>query len=84
MTMLQLVPPSLGDPVVVYDIMREAGNRLIAAILENVTHGGMDDPAIREVRAVRAELRAVPLDDLAAQTAKTEELVERERQMRAA
>lgn len=80
--MLDTKTSTTEDPVVVYDVMREAGNRLIAAILENTADGGLNDPAIQAVRDVRAELRAVPVNDIQAQHDKTNDLVMRERQMR--
>jgi len=55
------------DPVVIYDTMREAANRLVSVYAERVTFGGMDDPAIQEIRAIRAQTLAVDTRDIAAQ-----------------
>lgn len=61
------------DPVVVYDMMREAANRLCAFYARQVTAGGLGDPAIGEIRAVWAEVNAVDTRDLEAQRAATAE-----------
>lgn len=54
------------DPVAVYDTMREAATRLIALHAERITVG---DPAMVEMRKIRAEARAVNTHDIPAQKA---------------
>lgn len=70
-----------NDPVVVYDSMRESANHLIATHLKQVENGGLEDPAIQAVRAIKSELKAVPLDDMKAQQAKTFELTARQAEL---
>nr|WP_152665904.1 hypothetical protein [Mycobacterium sp. UM_NZ2] len=82
---VDLDAPVPDDPVAVYDTMREAANRLTAVFAEQVTIGGIADPAIVAIRALRAEVAAVAWNDLAAQKAMTAELVRRyagERELR--
>jgi len=67
----------LRDPVVTYDVMREAANRLVGLYAQQVTVGGTGDPAIIAMRALRDEVYAVPTHDLDAQELKTIELRER-------
>lgn len=70
--MLRLhVPAVTNDPVVIYDVMWEATNRLTALYAEQVTIGGMRDPAVRQIRDYRAIAEAVDPDDLDAQRALT-------------
>lgn len=62
------------DPVVVYDILREAANRLCAYYAERVTKGGLEDPAIEAIRRIRSRVRAVPLSDMQSQLDLTDAL----------
>jgi hypothetical protein len=55
------------DPVVVYDTMREAATRLMAEYNARVTVGGLMDPAMREMRAISAQVGAVDTHDIVAQ-----------------
>jgi len=73
-TLAQFKMTSSDDPVVVYDVMREAANQLIATHLRAVKDGGLSDPAIQAVRAVRAELRTIGSADIPAQKAMTARL----------
>ena len=61
------------DPVVIYDIMREAANRLCAFFAGQATVGGIEDPAIAEIWAIREEVNAVDTRDLDAQRQTTED-----------
>lgn len=70
------------DPVVVYDVLREAANRLSALYVRQVTVGGAQDPAILRVRAVRDQVRAVDVDDLCAQVELIREFDRRYREVR--
>ena len=67
------------DPVVVYDIMREAANRLAALCVRQVTVGGAEDPAIIAVRAINDQVLAVDVNDLQAQLDLTAEFDKRYR-----
>jgi len=69
----------IQDPVVIYDIMWEAVNRLTSLYVGQIGPGGIDDPAIREIRSIRAEAEAVDPDDLKAQHALTADFAERRR-----
>lgn len=71
----------VDDPVVVYDVMWEAANRLGAVYAQQVTSGGVNDPAIAKMRALDAEVEAVDPDDLDAQKAKTVDLRRRYEQL---
>jgi hypothetical protein len=64
---------SIEDPVVVYDVMREAANRLVGFYATQVTVGGMSDPAIQKMREVRAMALAVDPRDMAVQKSATEQ-----------
>lgn len=57
------------DPVVVYDTMREAATRLIAGWRGRLTVGGLEDPAMQEMRLILAQAEAVDAHDIAAQKA---------------
>ena len=59
------------DPVVAYDVMREASTRLMGLYAGQITTGGPADPAIAEMRKIRAEARAIDTHDAAAQAAAT-------------
>ncbi|MET4705169.1 hypothetical protein ABIB54_002666 [Frigoribacterium sp. UYMn621] len=59
------------DPVVVYDVMREAANRLVGVYAQRATVGGTDDPAIQSISAIYDEVEAIDPNDLAAQEAAT-------------
>ena len=59
------------DPVVAYDVMREASARLMGLYAGQITTGGPADPAIAEMRKIRAEARAIDTHDAAAQAAAT-------------
>jgi hypothetical protein len=72
--MLRLhVPAVTSDPVVVYDVMWEATNRLTSLFVGQVTVGGMDDPAIQRIREYRSRAEAIDPDDLDAQRQLTAE-----------
>ena len=62
------------DPVAVYDVLREAANRLGGLYVQRVGAGGLDDPAIVALRALDAEVAAVDPADIAAQKELTAEL----------
>ena len=57
------------DPIVVYDTMREAANRIGALLISRGELAAM--------REMQDEVEAVPVDDVAAQLAMTAELVRR-------
>ena len=65
------------DPVVIHDVMREAANRLRGLYSEQVTVGGLSDPAIIAMREITAEVDSVSLTDMDAQKEKTAQLHER-------
>lgn len=67
----------VADPIATYDIMWEAANRLGAVYAEQVREGGLGDPAVIAMRALTAEVEAIPTADLAAQRTMTVELVRR-------
>ena len=67
----------LNDPVVVYDTMCEAANRLVGAYVARRRAGTDPDAASAAIRAVRAEIRSVGIHDTVAQRAKTREFQER-------
>lgn len=54
-----------------YDLMREAANRLSAVFAERVAAGGLDDPAIQEIRAIRSHTQGVDAHNITAQEAMT-------------
>lgn len=62
------------DPIVTYDLMWEAANRLGAVYAEQVAEGGLKDPAVIAMREIHAEVEAIPARDPVAQRAKTEDL----------
>ena len=64
--------PPAQDPVVVYDLMREAANRLIGVYAQRGTVGGLNDPAVQAIIAVLDEVEAVDPRDVGAQRAATE------------
>ncbi|TXH11127.1 MAG: DNA-binding protein [Spirochaetes bacterium] len=74
---IDLDAPVPANPVSVYDTMREMSNRLVAVYAERITAGGLDDPAIVQIRAVRAEVDAVSATDMEAQKELTEDLRKR-------
>jgi hypothetical protein len=55
------------DPVVVYDTMRESATRLMAEYNARITVGGIEDPAMQEMRSILAQAEAVDAHDIAAQ-----------------
>ena len=55
------------DPVVVYDVMREAANRLVGLYAQRATVGGLDDPAVEAIANIFDEVRAVDSHDIEAQ-----------------
>jgi len=57
------------DPVVVYDTMREAATRLMAEYRGRLTVGGIDDPAMKEMRAILAQAEGVDAHDIESQKA---------------
>jgi hypothetical protein len=59
------------DPVVAYDVMRFAANRLAAIYASRATIGGIEDPAILAIAELYAEVEAVDSHDMAAQDAAT-------------
>ena len=61
----------VDDPVVVYDVMREAANRVVALLSERVTVGGAGDPMIQKMHEVDDVVAAVPTHDVSAQRAAT-------------
>jgi hypothetical protein len=63
-----------SDPVVVYDLMREAANRLIARYAGRRTAEGLAASDIAEIRAIRAHVAAVNPADVEAQRRVTAEL----------
>ncbi|MCL2787515.1 MAG: hypothetical protein FWD59_03345 [Micrococcales bacterium] len=67
----------LDDPVVVYDIMCEAANRLVSVYASRPRASGVPSEESRVIRAIRAEVCAVDLHDLEAQKAKTTDFNER-------
>jgi len=69
----------IQDPVVVYDLMWEATNRLTSIYVGQIEAGGTDDPAIRMIQGIRAEAEAVDTDDLERQRALTVDFRERRR-----
>jgi excisionase family DNA binding protein len=74
--------PVPDDSVAVYDIMREAANRLTALYVPQITAGGAEDPAIIAMRAISKEVDAVAWNDIAAQKAMTAELDRRYAELR--
>jgi hypothetical protein len=60
--------------VVIYDIMWEAATRLRGLYSREVREGVLDDPAIKKMREISAEVEAVDPDDLAAQQAMAQKL----------
>lgn len=73
--------PQLEDPVVIYDIMREAANRLISLYVGQIDEGGIEDPAVQMIRSIRQEVHDVPTEDLAQQVTLTESFVKRREQL---
>ena len=65
------------DPVVVYDIMREAANRVCSIYAERVTTGTVEDPAVEQIRAIWAEADSVDTHDQQAQRLATDKFNER-------
>jgi len=53
------------DPIVVYDTMREAANRLVARYVARGKRTGDTAPEIVAIRAIRAQVRAVGTRNLA-------------------
>ena len=60
------------DAVVIYDIMRETANRLMAVYAGLVAIGGLEDPAVQRIVEILDEVEAVDHRDMAAQLEATE------------
>jgi hypothetical protein len=73
--------PQIQDPVVIYDIMREAANRLISLYVKQIGEGGVEDPAVQMIRSIRQEAENVPTEDIAQQVALTESFVNRREEL---
>ncbi|WP_027465292.1 hypothetical protein [Curtobacterium sp. UNCCL17] len=71
------VPSRTTDPVVSYDVMWEAANRLTSLYVRRITVGGTEDPAIVEIRQIRRRADDVDVDDLDAQHQLTVEFADR-------
>ena len=56
----------------VYDVMREAANRLMGVCAQRSTAGGPEDPAVLAIAVVLNEVEAVDPRDLDAQRAAAE------------
>ena len=65
------------DPVVAYDIMREAANRLCGVYASRATSGGIEDPSVQAIRSVRAEVRGIDTEDARSQQLATANFNER-------
>lgn len=65
------------DPVVVYDRMREAGNQLIARYAVTSALRPLSSENVAAIRAIRAEMMAVPAGDIDAQRLLTQSFKER-------
>lgn len=65
------------DPVVVYDRMREAGNQLIARYAVGSASKPLSAETVAAIRAIRAEMMAVPAGDIDAQRLLTKSFKER-------
>jgi hypothetical protein len=71
----------IQDPVVVYDVMREAANRLISLYIRQINAGGIEDPAVQMIRSIRQEVHNVSIEDIAQQVALTESFVHRREEL---
>ncbi|TFD04125.1 hypothetical protein [Cryobacterium sp. TMT1-66-1] len=71
-----------ANPVVVYDAMREAATRLMGVYRRQLTIGGVEDPAMIQMRAVLAAVEAVDPHDAEAQRAATDEFRARYAELR--
>jgi hypothetical protein len=77
----RIVMPQIQDPVIIYDIMWEAANRLTSLYVEQIGEGGIEDPAVQMIRSIRQEAHDVPVDDLVQQIALTESFVNRREEL---
>ena len=68
--------PVSEDPVVVYDLMREAATRLKSVYVAQMRDGDRED-ALARISALKAEVRAVGTRDVAAQWEAQRSFVER-------
>jgi hypothetical protein len=75
------VMPQIQDPVVIYDIMWEAANRLTSLYVRQIGEGGIEDPAIQMIRSIRQEAEDVPTEDIAQQIVLTESFVNRREEL---
>ncbi len=66
----------LDDPVVLYDVMREAGSRLCAFYIARRREEGPDDVTTDKLRAISAWVQATDPHDTAAQRLAYVRLVE--------
>lgn len=73
--------PQIQDPVVIYDVMHEAANRLISLYIRQIDAGGIGDPAVQMIRSIRQEVHDVPVEDLAQQVALTESFARRREEL---
>ena len=60
------------DPVVIYNVMRDAARHVMAVYASQVTIGGIEDPSIQKLRAIMLEAEAVDPHDEDAQIKATE------------
>lgn len=72
--MLGIRLPETDDPVVVYDLMREAANRLVAEYAAQRTDAGLPAAARDEIRRIRQQVASVDPEDMDAQRRLTDEL----------
>lgn len=62
------------DPVVVYDLLREAATQLVAQYARRADHGVLGAEDIAAIRAIRADVSATDPSDIDAQRKLTAEL----------
>lgn len=70
-----------SDPVVVYDVMREAANRVVGVLAARVTIGGTADPAVAAISEICDEVDEVDPLDVPAQVAATEYFRQRRQEL---
>lgn len=63
-----------ADPVVTYDLMREAASHVIAQYAGRAVDGWLAEADIAAVRGIRAQVEAIDPQDIEAQRQLTEEL----------
>ena len=71
------------NPVVVYDVTREAANRVVDFYASQATIGGADNPAVIAISDIYAEVKAIDARDREAQHAATESFRARYAELRA-